>query len=82
MKQYKLCIRIEIIKRIKIIKGGGQCVRTERREGDFFFLFFISFSDLWKSDRRFLSEYKAKLVYVTRATRRNQYLSVSSNFKR
>ena len=43
---------------------------------------FVSFSDLWKLDHRFLSEQKAKLDYATRATRRYQYLSVSSNFKR
>ena len=35
-----------------------------------FFLFLGSFSDLCKSDRRFLSEQKAKFVYATRATRR------------
>ena len=54
------------------------------RERNFYFIFslFVSFSDLQKSDRRFLSEKKAKLEYATRATRRYQYLSVSSNFKR
>ena len=54
------------------------------RERDFYFIFFlfISFSDLRKSDRRFLSEQKAKFDYVTRVTRRYQYFSVSSNFKR
>ena len=55
---------------------------VEERDFLFFFLLFVSFSDLRKSDRRFLSEQKAKLDYATRATRRNQYLSVSSNFKR
>ena len=56
-------------------------MREERERYFNFFSLFISFLDLWKSDRRFLSEEKAKLVYVTRATRRYQYLSVSSNFK-
>ena len=52
------------------------------RDFNFIFLFFVSFSDLWKSDRKFLSEQKAKLVYATRATRRYQKLSISSNSKR
>ena len=53
----------------------------EERE-EFFFLLFAFFSDLWKLDHRFLSEHKAKLVNATRATRRYQKLSISSNFKR
>ena len=36
----------------------------------FIFLFFAFFLNLWKSDSRFLSEQKVKLVYATRATRR------------
>ena len=48
----------------------------------FIFILFASLSDLRKSDRRFSSEYKAKLDYATRATHRYQYLSISSNFKR
>ena len=60
----------------------GQKGVHEREDFNYFFLLFIFFSDLWKSDRRFLSEQKAKLVYATKAMRRNQYLSVSSNFKR
>ena len=47
-----------------------------------FFFLFISFSNLRKLDRRFLSEQKAKLDYVTRATRMYQNLGFSSNFKR
>ena len=47
-----------------------------------FFILFTSFSYLWKSDRTFSSEKKAKLDYATRAMHRYQYLSVSSNFKR
>ena len=59
-------------------------MRTERREREdfYFFILFIFFSYLRKSDRRFFSEQKAKLDDATRATRRYQYLSVSSNFKR
>ena len=60
--------------------------RTERwREGETIFILyflFVSFSDLRKSDRRFLSKQKAKLVYATRATCRYQKLSISSHFKR
>ena len=52
------------------------------RDFFFYFLLFISFLDLRKSDRRFLSEQKEKLVYVIRATRRYQKLSISSHFKR
>ena len=48
----------------------------------YFFSLFVFFSDLRKSDRRFLSENKAKLDYAMGATRRYQYFSVSSNFKR
>ena len=49
---------------------------------DFLFFFislFIYFSYLWKSDRRFSSELKAKLIHATRATRGHQNLGVSSN---
>ena len=48
----------------------------------FSFLFFASLLDLQKSDCRFSSEQKAKLVYATRAMRGYQKLSVSSNSKR
>ena len=56
----------------------------KRGESDFYFYFllFVSFSDLRKLDHRFLSEQKAKLVYATRAMRRYQKLSISSHFKR
>ena len=64
----------------------GTDARTEsvKRGKDFFFLYFllVFFSDLRKSDRRFSSELKAKLVYATRATHRYQYHSLLSNFKR
>ena len=67
------------------VGGDGQSVGGERiRERYFFFYFllFVSFSDLRKSDSRFLSEQKAKLVYATRVTRRYQKLSISANSKR
>ena len=47
-----------------------------------FISFFISFSDLWKSDRRFSSGLKPKLIYAERATRGYQNLVVSSNSTR
>ena len=54
----------------------------EEREEIFLFLFFLlfaSFSDLRKSDRRFSSELKTKLIYAMRATRGHQNLGVSTN---
>ena len=48
----------------------------------YFISFFVSFSDLWKSDRRFLSGLKAKLIYAMRATCGYQNLGVSSNSMR
>ena len=39
------------------------------REYFFFVILFVSFLDLRKSDRRFSSELKEKLIYATRATR-------------
>ena len=57
----------------------------ERERGEYYFLFFlhfVSFLDLRKSDRRFSSELKAKLIYATRATRGHQNLGVSSNSTR
>ena len=38
------------------------------------FIFFVSFSDLRKSDRRFSSGLKVKLIYAMRATRGHQNL--------
>ena len=46
----------------------GEKGSVERVYFNFFFLF-VSFSDLRKSDLRFSSRLKAKLVYATRATR-------------
>ena len=71
----------------KSSKGAERaCVERKRaavRE-DFIFIFFLfaSFSDLRKSDGRFLSGLKAKLNYATRATRGHQNLGVSSNSTR
>ena len=48
----------------------------------YFFSLFASFSDLGKSDRRFSSGLKAKLIHATRATRGHQNLGVSSNSTR
>ena len=80
---------IEIVYEKKIKKNKSQTAedgRTERwREGETIFILyfiFVFFSDLRKSDHRFSSEQKAKLVYATRATRRYQKLSISSHFKR
>ena len=61
---------------------GEKEARGERevvREFNFFISFFASFSDLRKSDRRFLSGLKAKLIYAMRATRRHQKVGVSTN---
>ena len=44
-----------------------------------FFLLFASFSNLRKSDRRFSSGLKAKLIYAMRATRGHQKVGVSKN---
>ena len=48
----------------------------------YFILLFASFSDVRKSDRRFSSGLKAKLIQVVRATRGYQNLGVSSNSTR
>ena len=65
-------------------KGAEGVGRRGRwRENLFYFLFFfVSFSDLRKSDSRFLSGLKVKLIYATRATRGYQILGVSSNSTR
>ena len=52
------------------------------RDFYFFISLFIYFSDLWKSDRRFSSGLKAKLIHATRATRGHQTLGVLSNSTR
>ena len=54
--------------------------RERGREKYFnFFSFFISFSDLRKSDNRFSSGQKAKLIYAMRATHGHQKVGVSTN---
>ena len=55
--------------------------RARQRENNFFyfFLLFSFFSDLRKSDRRFSSGLKAKLIYAMRATRGHQKVGVSTN---
>ena len=70
-------------KRIKVQQQetGGQRV-WERERQFLFYIFFVSFSDLQKSDRKFSSKQKAKFVYATRAMRRYQKLSISVNSKR
>ena len=45
----------------------------------FFFYLFASFSDLRKSDSRFSSGLKAKLIYAMRATRGHQKVGVLTN---
>ena len=47
-----------------------------------FFLLFASLSDLRKSDRRFSSGLKAKLIYAMRAMRGHQKVGVLINFVR
>ena len=56
-------------------------MERERLRGFYYYFIslFVSFSDLWKSDRRFSSGLKAKLIYATRATHGHQNLGVSSN---
>ena len=53
-------------------------MRVER-ELFLFFSLFVSFSDLRKSDRRFSSGLKAKLIYAMRATCGHQKVGVSTN---
>ena len=60
----------------------GEKGSVEREYYFHFFLLFVSFSDLRKSDRKFLSGQKEKLIYATRATRGHQNLGVSSNSTR
>ena len=68
----------------KIIKRGRRPFSSGGEGGDerIFFIFFlslVSFSDLRKSDRRFSSGLKAKLIYAMRATRGHQKVGVSTN---
>ena len=78
------------IKKDKNKKNQKEKVKRERggreRESEIDFYFFISlfasFSDLRKSDNRFSSEMKAKLIHAARAMRGYQNLGVSSNSTR
>ena len=93
MKQYKSCIQNnnnnnnnnnKKDKNEKRKKKKSQKTAWERRERlerilFFIFLHFASFSDLWKSNRRFSLKQKAKLIHEARATRGYQNLGVSSN---
>ena len=71
------------MEKIKIKRGtDGREDENEREEREIFLIFisfFVSFSDLRKSDHRFSSGLKEKLIYATRATRGHQNLGVSSN---
>ena len=48
----------------------------------YFIFFFVSFLYMWKSDCRFSSGLKAKLIHAATATRGYQNLGVSSNVTR
>ena len=64
-------------------KGESKDGESVKREKIFlFFSFFASLKDLWKSDRRFVSDQKTKSIHAIRATRGYQNHSVSSNSKR
>ena len=76
----KIIIIIIIIIKIIKAKWWDETDENERGERDiFFFSLFISFSYLRKSDRRFSSRLKAKLIYAMRATRGHQKVGVSTN---
>ena len=63
-------------------KDGREREGVQRDFYFLFFIFFVSFSDLWKLDHRFSLGLKAKLIHVTRATREYQNLGISSNSTR
>ena len=60
----------------------GEKGSVEREYYFYFFLLFDSFSYLRKSDYKFLSGLKAKLIYATRTTRGHQNLGFLSNSMR
>ena len=75
-------IIILIIKGKKSIKRKGEGASGgERAERGFLFFIslFISFSNLRKSNRRFSSGLKAKLIYAMRAMCEQQKVGVSPN---
>ena len=58
----------------------GERENEERgRDTLIFISLFVSFSDLRKSDHRFSSGLKAKLIYAMRATRGHQKVGVLTN---
>ena len=61
--------------------GGGEEKEGGKKRFFIFLLFllFVSFSDLRKSDCRFSSGLKAKLIYPTRAMRGHQKVGVLTN---
>ena len=63
-------------------RNGRERERACREILFFIFILFTSFSDLRKSDSRFSSRLKAKLIHAARATRGYQNLGVSSNSMR
>ena len=65
-------------------RGRGRREEEDGREkiNFLFFILFVSFSDLRKSDNSFSFGLKAKLIYATRATRGHQNLGVLSNSTR
>ena len=64
------------------MSGEGERVRERENIFFLFFLLFASFSDLRKSDCRFSSGLKAKLIYTMRATSGHQKVRVPTNFVR
>ena len=66
-------------------KRGRERERGHRGRENMIFIYFslfVSFSDIQKSDCKFLSGLKAKLIYATRATCGHQNLRVLSNSTR
>ena len=64
------------------LRGARERRACKGRDKDFIFFLFASLSDLWKSDRKFSSGLKAKLIHVARATLGYQNLGVFSNSTR
>ena len=60
-------------------EARGEREREVLREFNIFIFFFVSFLDLRKSDCRFSSGLKAKLIYAMRAMRGHQKVGVSTN---
>ena len=73
----KMKIKTKVKKEEGILLG-----ERESSSGRDFFLLFSSLSNLRKSDRRFSSGLKAKLIHAARVTRGYQNLGVLSNSTR